>query len=211
MHQTERRRLTRLGRCALAGVLLISLTGCLTSRPRAEFTAVPASGYPPLEVHFDAAGSRSPNGIITDYEWDFDDGGTATGETTVHTFTTKGVYKVLLTVVDSTGAVGTVYHNVQALSLPPQAAFDVQPSYPTVNFPATFNASASTDPDGTIVEFIWDFGDGASDEGIIVQHQYAQGGGTWYTVRLTVIDDDGVSNSISKPVQVYGCSSCGGG
>lgn len=200
-----------VSQCILVGILLVTLAGCLSSRPRAEFTAIPSSGYPPLAVHFDASGSRSPNGIITDYTWDFDDGETAVGETAVHTFTEKGVYRVTLTVIDSVGEVGAVYHNVQALSLPPLAAFSVQPSYPTINFPATFDASASSDPDGTIVDYIWDFGDGTSDEGILVQHQYTLGGGRWYTVRLTVIDDDGVQNSVDKAIQVFGCSTCGGG
>jgi PKD repeat protein len=200
-----------VGTLILVGALLMTLAGCLSSRPRAEFTAVPSSGYPPLEVHFDAGGSRSPNGIITNYEWDFDDGETATGKTAVHTFTEKGVYQVSLAVIDSTGEIGTVYRNVQALSLPPHAEFSVRPNPSTIFFPTDFDASASTDPDGTIVEYIWDFGDATSDEGVIVQHQYTQGSGRWYTVRLTVIDDDGVQSSVDGLVQVLGCDTCGGG
>jgi len=141
-----------VGQCVLVGALLMTLAGCLSSRPRAEFTAVPSSGYPPLEVHFDASGSRSPNGIITNYEWDFDDGETAIGKTAVHTFIEKGVYQVSLAVIDSTGEVGTVYRNVQALSLPPHAEFSVRPNPSTIFFPTDFDASASTDPDGMIVD-----------------------------------------------------------
>jgi PKD repeat protein len=194
----------------LAGALL-ALAGCLSSRPRAEFTAVPPSGYPPLEVHFDAAASRSPNGIIEIYSWDFDDGESATGKTVDHTFVEKGIYRVLLTVTDSANEIGTVYHNVQALSLPPHAEFTVSPTPATIFFASDFDASSSYDPDGVIVQYIWSFGDGTSDEGVFVQHQYIKGGGAWYTVRLTVIDDDGVSSTAEKQLQVLGCDTCGGG
>jgi PKD repeat protein len=52
-----------------------------------------------------------------------------------------------------------------------------------------FNASGSFDPDGTIVSYEWDFGDGCSDEGIFFEHIFLEHG--TYMVTLTVIDDDG--------------------
>jgi len=184
------------------------MTGCLfQSIPRAEFTPTPASGYPPLFVHFDASASRSPNGPILSYDWDFDDGEESSGVTVDHTFAEKGIYSVTLTVTDSEGEVGTLWRNVQALSLPPVADFDHWPYLPTKQTPVDFDARDSYDPDGEIVEWIWSFGDGTSGWGEITEHLFPTAGIT-YSVTLTVIDDDNVSNSITKPVRVGGCEGC---
>ncbi|MEM0096733.1 MAG: PKD domain-containing protein, partial [Candidatus Bathyarchaeia archaeon] len=65
----------------------------------------------------------------------------------------------------------------------------------------TFNASNSYDPDGTIVEYVWDFGDGKSGNGISVTHVYSKPG--HYCVQLTVIDEGGNRNYKTKDVVVY--------
>lgn len=54
--------------------------------------------------------------------------------------------------------------------------------------PITFNASESDDPDGTIVSYVWDFGDGANATSVVIEHDYDDDGN--YTVTLTVTDDD---------------------
>jgi len=56
-----------------------------------------------------------------------------------------------------------------------------------------FNASTSYDPDGFIVTYFWDFGDGNNATGVITAHSYADDGN--YTVTLTVTDDDGATAS----------------
>ena len=192
----------------LLGVVVV-LTGCLfQSIPRAEFTPTPSSGYPPLAVHFDASASRSPNGPIVSYDWDFDDGEESSGVTVDHTFTEKGIYRVALNVTDSEGEVGTLWRNVQALSLPPVAYFTIEPYLPTKQTSVEFDASDSHDPDGVIVEWIWSFGDGTSGWGEFTEHLFPTAGIT-YSVTLTVIDDDNVSSAITKPVRVVGCEGCG--
>ena len=47
-----------------------------------------------------------------------------------------------------------------------------------------FNALTSSDPDGSIVAYSWNFGDGQSGSGVTIQHAYSAPG--TYTVRLTV-------------------------
>jgi len=56
-----------------------------------------------------------------------------------------------------------------------------------------FDASGSYDPDGTIVNYEWDFGDGSSSSDKIPTHSYLQSG--LYTVSLTVTDDDGLTDT----------------
>jgi|LZCG01.1.fsa_nt_gb PKD repeat protein len=187
---------------------LLALGGCLfTSGPRAEFSADPQFGFPSLTVHFDASASQSPNGSIVSYEWDFKDGSTDTGVNVTHTFYEKGVYPVTLTVTDSTGAVGAITHSVEALNRAPHAEFIVRPYIPQRLIPTEFDASGSYDEDGYITEWLWSFGDGATSSGEVVQHTYELAKS--YTVRLTVIDDNGKSSPVTKIIKIGGCNSCG--
>ncbi|CAN5880373.1 hypothetical protein BH24GEM1_BH24GEM1_09240 [soil metagenome] len=64
----------------------------------------------------------------------------------------------------------------------------------------SFNGSGSTDSDGTITSYAWNFGDGASGTGATVNHSYAAGG--TYSVTLTVTDDDNATGSSSRSVSV---------
>lgn len=74
--------------------------------PVAFFTASATSGNAPLTVNFDAAGSTD-DGTIVSYNWDFDDGTTASGITTSHIFTYPTRMNVSLTVIDNYGATNT--------------------------------------------------------------------------------------------------------
>ena len=85
-------------------------------------------------------------------------------------------------------------------SVPPTASFTFSPSSPTIGQAITFNASQSYDPDGQIVSYQWDFGDGHVDYGKTVRHVYSQQG--TYTVTLTVTDNDGLTNTTSKQITV---------
>ena len=60
-----------------------------------------------------------------------------------------------------------------------------------------FDASGSTDPDGTIANYIWDFGDGNGDTGVTATHTYAAGD-TDYTVTLLVVDDNGAVDTVEE-------------
>ncbi|GMV28629.1 MAG: hypothetical protein AMXMBFR59_07540 [Rhodanobacteraceae bacterium] len=80
-------------------------------------------------------------------------------------------------------------------NLPPVANY----SHTTSNLTATFT-DTSSDPDGTLVARIWNFGDGTTSAAANPVKTYAAGG--TYTVMLTVTDDDGTSNSVTKSVTV---------
>jgi len=65
-----------------------------------------------LECSFDGTGSSDPDGTITQWAWDFGDGGTAFGSTTNHTFPAADNYTVQLTVTDDGGATRQKTHTV---------------------------------------------------------------------------------------------------
>lgn len=82
----------------------------------------------------------------------------------------------------------------------PRAEFTFSPINPRPGETVHFDASASTDPDGQIIQYNWDFGDGTTGSGVTVTHVYAKEG--VFTVTLTVIDDRGAADRISKTIAI---------
>jgi len=82
----------------------------------------------------------------------------------------------------------------------PTAAFTYSPTSPGVGTPVQFDASASADPDGTVISYAWNFGDTGTATGALVSHSYATA--SFYTVQLTVTDNGGLSRSASRAVSV---------
>ncbi len=68
------------------------------------------------------------------------------------------------------------------------------------NLDVAFDASGSTDVDGVVVDYRWDFGDGATGNGVTAAHTYPRAGS--FPVTLTVVDDDGVASSTTRVVSV---------
>lgn len=87
---------------------------------------------------------------------------------------------------DDTRQDSTPYQISQAPGLPPQPGFDVSPSDPVTGQQITVN-DTSTDPDGEIIAWSWDLGDGTTADTPNLTHAYDAPGD--YTVSLTVTDD----------------------
>ncbi len=172
--------------------------------PVAAFSFSPANPTVGAWIRFDGSASSDPNGTITAYNWNFGDGGTSSaGAVVYHQYSTAGTYTVTLTVTDNGGLTNSVSHTVVVgtPNQPPVAAFSFSPANPTVGAWIRFDGSASSDPNGTITAYNWDFGDGTtSSAGAVVYHQYSAAG--TYTVVLTVTDNGGLTNSVTHTVQV---------
>jgi len=82
----------------------------------------------------------------------------------------------------------------------PEAAFTVAPEQPSAGTSVTFDASGSTDADGSITEYRWQFGDGAAGQGVKTSHEYMLPG--TYEVRLTVTDNEGGTGEAVRTVKV---------
>jgi parallel beta-helix repeat protein len=93
------------------------------------------------------------------------------------------------------------YFNFTTENQPPIASFTYYPENPVVNQTITFNASSSTDHDGTVENYEWDFGDGEKAEGEIVTHSYSSAKN--YTVKLTVTDNEGATNSTAEIINIH--------
>ena len=110
------------------------------------------------------------------------------------TLTGHGRLVVPITPPVITTTVTPTYH----VNIAPVAQFrvDFQQNSRTI----TLDGRNSYDPDGAIVSYLWDFGDGSSGNGLMVTHTYPGGG--QYTVTLTVNDNAGSRSTYSLPIGV---------
>ena len=158
-------------------------------------------------VTFDASASddldpRSatpPNNGIEMFTWDFGDGQTAAGPNAAifaNNYAAPGRYTVRLTVTDDGGVVSTTSGASDSVSLAvdvvnnlPIAMFTATPASGTAPLLVNFDANASFDSDGSIVQYEWDFGDGQLGNGITPSNTFVNAG--TYDVVLTVTDNIG--------------------
>lgn len=91
---------------------------------------------------------------------------------------------------------------IQYLQKEPKADFDFSTSF----LEASFDGSSSRDIDGTIVDYVWDFGDGSTGSGEMTSHTYATPG--IYDVNLMITDNDGFTDNITKAVLIIDESVC---
>jgi PKD repeat protein len=159
----------------------------------------PYSGEVGAPVSFDGSGS-TPADAIQSYSWEFGDGQTGTGVVISHTYTVTGTYTVTLTVANANlQASDTTTATITAPNQVPTAVIETYliskdgRSY-------RFDGSKSTDPDGQIVSYDWNFGDGNTGMGMVVEHHYTATG--HYSATLTVTDNRGATGSASKEIQV---------
>jgi len=151
----------------------------------------PYAGTTASPVEFDGSSSWDLDGNIVSFDWDYGDGASGAGVSTSHTYAAAGVYTVALTVTDDSGLsdiATTTADIIDAVNRPPVA----DPGGPytgEVGVPVQFDGRASTDADGNVMSYAWDFGDGSSGSGAAPTHAYAAAGD--YTVTLRVTDDSG--------------------
>jgi len=176
-------------------------------------------------VEFDASLSRDPDGVIVEYVWDFGDGTRASGVRVTHTYELPGSYIVVLTVMDDKGAIDVneeslIYITVEmeevpmSVDSPPVPVISSDKDFVVVGEEVVFDASSSwawveKEEDGevkivksteAIVEYLWDFGDGATATGKNVTYRFSEPGS--YPVKLTVKAANGKTASAVKTIFV---------
>jgi hypothetical protein len=112
----------------------------------------------------------------------------------------KGTPYKIIGYVSYSGRTTPALVEIISTNLPPTENFTYSPEKCIVNKDITFDASSSTDSDGSITSFEWDFGDGAISQSKIVIHRFLKTGS--YNVMLTVTDNEGESGSITKKITV---------
>lgn len=110
-------------------------------------------------------------------------------------------YRVSDGMLDSDTATVTVTIDAaEEPNQPPSADFTFSPTTPMAQENILFDASGSTDPEASLVNYTWDFGDGQQAEGISVSHAFTNGGN--YQVTLTVTDAGQLTDTMTQTVSV---------
>ncbi|MBS2936688.1 PKD domain-containing protein [Nocardioides sp. J2M5] len=168
--------------------------------PNTAPTAAFTSSCTGVSCTFDASGSSDGDGTVSSYEWSFSDGDEAGGPTPQKDFAASGTYDVTLTVTDDGGLSSSTTKQVTVVkpNVAPTADFTMTCAFLACDLDAT----ASSDPDGTVTDWAWDFGDGAHGSGATTSHAYASPG--TYTATLVVTDDQGATDDASTVKVVVG-------
>jgi parallel beta-helix repeat protein len=171
-----------------------------TVPPVADFSYSPLSPTDLQIVTFNDT-STDVDGSIVSWFWDFGDGNTSTLQKATHQYVDNGAYIVSLSVVDDDQAVNQVSRKISVLNVGPTASFSFfSPFLPKINDTIRFS-DASIDTDGTLVSWRWDFGDEATSSVRNPVHNYSVGG--TYKVSLSVVDNDGVSDTATEYLTIY--------
>ena len=189
----------------IAAMMLIP--GCLDSTPESldgvDISILAESFVEGDSIHFMASGNN-PKGAK--FLWDFGDSTGSSGKSVKHTYMEEGTYTVTLTVVDESSRIGVAKKEVDILYRNQAPVASLEATYGgigqqvKVNSIAFFDGGASSDPDGDVLEFEWDFGDGAKSTLLRPNHEYTSTGN--YTVTLTVTDPSNESSTAETWVLV---------
>ena len=189
------------------GYATVIITVGETGGPNVDISVTPGTtGTAPFTVYFDASGTTFETecgcGTAT-YSWNFGDGGSGTGVTTSHTYTSNGIYTVILTVTDAAGNVG--YGSViitVGVAGEVNAVIKTTPDPPSGTAPFTvyFDAYESESEAG-IASYSWNYGDGSTaGTGVTTSHEYTKIG--TYIATLTITDYNGKKGYDSVEVTV---------
>jgi PKD repeat protein len=176
----------------------VSVSDASGTQPPVADAGGPYNGKTGLAIQFDGSGSTDPDGAIAGYDWDFGDGNGTSGATPLHTYAAAGSYTATLTVTDDTGRSDSASTSVQ-VSDPVNQVPKADPGGPYTAQPGaavTFDGTGSSDSDGSVVAYAWDFGDGAAGSGPAPAHVYGADGD--YLVTLIVTDDGGMDSAMAS-------------
>jgi len=169
----------------------------LNTPPTANFTYTPHSATDLQTITFNNC-SVDTDGYITNCVWTFGDGVTNNSmNVTSHQYTDDGIYTVTLNVTDNDGDTDEISRNITIANVKPTADFTFEPSNPEVGETIWFN-DTSTDNDGTIVNWSWDFGDDSTNTSRNTTHSCSTLES--YNITLIVTDDDGNTSSETKNI-----------
>ena len=197
-------------------LVLVDSSGLPSGKTTLEFTATVTEllNYGPAAIagpdkkiivgqslEMDGSASFDPDGSIIRYDWDFGNGKVATGQKRSIAYFEPGKYQVSLTVTDNSGesnesATDSLTITVtDALNIAPVAAV-LSDKPAAIDEPIEFSGAASSDADGNILNYDWDFGDGTTGAGREIVHSYTKSG--TYITTLSMLDDSGLANGASQ-------------
>lgn len=179
-----------------------SLVITATAAPIADFTAT-GSTCLDQPMNFIDNSQTNGGGTITQWAWNFDDPASgaqniSNQQNPVHIFKSIGVHNVTLVTTNVNGCASLVKSIPVTVEPKPVAAFTVTNA--CLGNLATFT-DGSTTGTGSLVTWLWDFGDGGTAN--VQNPTYMFNTAGIHYVTLTVINSNGCFHSVTNPVEVY--------
>lgn len=162
-----------------------------------DFSASPTIACKIGGVVFQALNINPAN--ITNYFWDFGDGGTTNVNSTVTSngYTTAGTYTVTLTITDINGCLNTVTKTNYIRINGPTAGFSATNTAGCSGLTTTFNDLSTTDGVNNIVNWQWNFGDGTIQNFTAPPFTHTYTTADTFNVKLVVTDAAGCKDSVN--------------
>jgi len=154
------------------------------------------------EIDCDAFETTDTDDNLEDYDWNFGDGTSDSGESVSHTYDDPGTYYVDLTVTDTEGASDSASQQVTIEpepNEPPTAEINCERREYTVGEQIDCTSDGSADPDGSLSEYAWRVNGDIVYSSNLDKSFDAAGE---YPVTLVVTDDDGLSDSDSMTLSI---------
>lgn len=175
-----------------------SMTLRVNAPPVASFTYDPSEPTYLDIIQFTDT-TTDPDGFAVNWTWDFGDGNSSYDQHPQHNYPVEGIYTVSLTVRDNDNATNTTSRDIDVTKIPPVADFTYYPPSPETKVPITFTDNSS-DIDGNITAWLWEFGEGNTSTDQNPVHTYYTNG--TYAVNLTVTDNDGLTDTKTQLLTV---------
>lgn len=176
------------------------------NKPPVAIINAPRIGLLNSFIEFDGSQSYDPDGNISYYRWNFGDGSSEIlRQNPIHRYENPGTYEIVLTVIDNHGTSDTTNQSITISADVPQPnqnpiAIITGTTLATQGDEVSFDGSTSYDPDGTIVLYQWNFGDGTQANGALQTHTYTAEGD--YIVSLTVTDNEGATDTTTFAITI---------
>ena len=170
----------------------------VSDKPVINFSADDTIGCTPHQVVFTDL-SAAGTGTISQWQWDFGDGNTSTVQSPSNLFVSAGSYNITLNVVNSGGCNNTITKSGYIKVIQSPFAGFTTASSTTCSPPVTVNFT-NTSSGSNIINYKWDFGDGATSTSINPTHSFTTTG--VFNTQLVVTNQSGCTNTVSKLISI---------
>ncbi|MFN6374602.1 MAG: PKD domain-containing protein, partial [Chitinophagia bacterium] len=133
------------------------------------------------------------------YQWNFGDGNKSSQKNPIHAYTTTGIYNVQLKASSSFGCIDSL-SKTTIVNLSPKAKFSINDSSQCFSGNIFYTSNLSKDTTSS-VSYIWEFGDGMTENSINAIHNYINSGR--YEIKLKVINENGCEDSSIVTTIIY--------
>lgn len=176
-------------------IVLLLITTVGSAQLRADFTATPVTGCPPMVVSFTDKSTGSP----VSWKWDLGNGTTSFLQNPIATYFTPGSYNIKLTVSNASGKDSIVKSQYVVVNALPVAYFSASDTTGCFPLKVQFKDS-SIAGSGSVAKWQWDFGDGALSSDQNPSHTYTSPG--TFNVILRVFNTTGCSAVLTKKAYI---------